>query len=37
VHDVLAHLQAELVRAMTLSGAASLAEIGADLVAPARR
>jgi len=37
VHDVLAHLQAELVRAMTLSGAASLGEIGADLIAPARR
>jgi L-lactate dehydrogenase (cytochrome) len=36
VHDVLAHLQAELVRAMTLSGGASLAEIGADLIAPAR-
>jgi 4-hydroxymandelate oxidase len=34
VHDVLAHLHTELVRAMTLSGAASLSEIGADLIAP---
>jgi 4-hydroxymandelate oxidase len=36
VHDVLTHLHAELVRAMALSGVASLAEIGADLVAPGR-
>ncbi len=35
VQDVLAHLHAELVRAMALSGVASLAEIEADLIAPA--
>jgi 4-hydroxymandelate oxidase len=33
VRDVLAHLHAELVRAMALSGVASLSEIGADLIA----
>jgi 4-hydroxymandelate oxidase len=36
VHDVLTHLHAELVRAMALSGVASLSEIAADLIAPAK-
>jgi 4-hydroxymandelate oxidase len=34
VEEILAHLRAELVRAMALCGAATLAEIGPDLLAP---
>lgn len=36
VEDVLAHLHAELVRAMALSGVTSLADIEADLIAPVK-
>jgi 4-hydroxymandelate oxidase len=34
VTEILEHLRAELVRAMALCGAATLGEIGADLIAP---